>query len=133
MDLREIRIGLAAVARAAGFNAWDYMPDDPQDLPASTVGGIESMVRLNEAVTQVQLKVSFYVNETDMQDATARLDKALSVGLNGSFIDTVDEVTTADGPPWRSIRFVSAGPYQRFAMPGNGWALGVETIWEMTA
>lgn len=133
MDLRQIRTDIGVVAGESGFNAWDYAPDDPQDLPAAVVGGIKSMVRLNAVVTECQIEVTFYVNAADPQDAAARLDLALSVGLPDSFIDMLDSVTPADGPSWRSIRFESAGPYQRYAIPGGAVALGCTVTLELTA
>ena len=133
MDLRQIRADLGAVARESNFAAWDYEPDDPKDLPAAVVGGIQSMTRLNAVVTQIKLDVTFYVNAVDPQDASARLDLALSTGMPDSFIDQLDSVMPVDGPSWRSIRFDSSGPYKRYAMPGGGVALGVTVTLELTA
>jgi len=133
MDLRKVRADIGVVAGVSGFNAFDYVPDDPKDLPAAVVGGIKSMVRLNAVVTQVELGVTFYVSAADPQDSAARLDLALSTGLPDSFIDNLDSVTPADGASWRSIRFQSAGPYIRYQMPGGGVALGVDVVLELTA
>lgn len=133
MDLRQLRADLGVVAASSGFNAWSYQPDDPQDLPAAVVGGIKSMERLNQTVSQLMIGVTFYANAADPQDATERLDLALSVGNPDSFIDTLDSVEIADGPAWRSVRFDSAGPYTRYSMPGGGSSLGVEVTLELTA
>jgi hypothetical protein len=133
MDLARIREDLAAVATAAGFNSWDYEPDDPQTLPACIIGGIREMERLNAIVTRAQILVTFYCSVADPKDATRRLDLALSVGHPNSFIDMLDSVTLEDGPAWRSIRFESASRYRRFAMPGGHVALGVEIVLELTA
>lgn len=133
MNLRAIREDLAAVAQEAGFNSWSVSPDDPQDLPAAVVGGIQNLVRLNRLTTQIQIGITFYVSLAEPVDATARLDLALSVGETGSFIDLLDSVHAEDGAAWRSVRFVSAGPYTRFTMPGGGAALGVEVQLELTA
>ncbi len=133
MDLRQLRADLGTVAGEAGFNAWDYLPDDPKTLPAAVVGGILEMERLNRLTTQIKLGVTFYVSAADPKDASARLDRALSVGLGDSFIDWLDSVQLADGPSWRSVRFDSAGPYQKFSLPGGGVALGVTVVLELTA
>lgn len=133
MNVRDIRRDIGVVAGRAGFNAWDYQPDDPQDLPAAVVGGIKEMTRLNKKVTQLKIGVVFYVNAADAQDATSRLDLALSVGNPDSFIDMLDEVTQQDSPSWKAIRFESAGPYQKYQMPGESIALGVEAVLELTA
>lgn len=133
MDLRALREDLTAVAEAAGFNAWSYVPDDPQDLPAAVVGGIQEMNRLNQHVTQIKLGISFIANAADPVDATARLDLALSTGNAESFIDMLDSVGTEDGPAWSSVRFDSAGPYTSIDLPGGGTALGVEIVLQLTA
>lgn len=133
MNLAQLRADLKAVAEAAGFNAWDFVPDDPQDLPASVVGGIQSMVRLNAHVTQVKIGIEFYANHADAKDATRRLDLVLSTGDPNSFIDILDHVEESDGPSWRSIRFDSCGPYTLVTMPGGGSALKVEATYELTA
>lgn len=133
MDLRQIRADLGTVAAEAGFNAWDYQPDDLQHLPAAVVGGIKSMERLNQTVTQVQIGVTFYVNPADAKDATSRLDLALSTGNPNSFIDCLDGVSSLDNPAWRSVRFDSAGPYAMYVMPSGSSALGVEVTLELTA
>lgn len=134
MDLRQLRIDLGKVAQTAGYNAWDYTPDDPQNLPAAVVGGIRSMVRLNALTTQIQVEVTFYVSAADPKDAAGRLDLALSVGLDGSFIDCLDTMSEAPNTPsWRSVRLDSAGPYQRVLMPGGGAALSVAIVLELTA
>jgi hypothetical protein len=137
MDLRAIRTDIGVLASNAKFNAWSYMPSDPQDLPAAVVGGIKSMKRLNRLVTQLQIGVIFYVNFTDPEDAATRLDTALSTGNPDSFIDQVDSLTQADQPSWRSIRFESAGPYTVYTLPSGdpsgADALGVEVILELTA
>ena len=134
MDLRAVRHDLGVVAQNIGLNAWDYQPDDPQNLPAAVVGGIQEMHRLNRIVTQFKLGVTLYVNCADPQDATAALDLYLSTGLDGSFIEALDAVIPGlDSPAWRSVRFDSAGPYRRYSMPGGGAALGVEVVLELTA
>lgn len=133
MDLRAIRKDLGVVAQEAGFNAWDYEPDDPQNLPAAVVGGIRSMTRLNAQVTRVELGVTFYVNAADPQDATARLDLALSTGIQDSFIDNLDTDAEKPDRSWRSVRFAASGPYTRYSMPGGAVALGVEITLELTA
>lgn len=133
MDLRKVRQDIGVVAGESGFNAWDYQPDDPQDLPAAVVGGIQSMKRLNRLTTEVKIDVTFYVNASDPEDAAKRLDLALSVGMPDSFIDMLDSVTVEDGPSWRSIRFNSAGSYMKYQMPGNAVALGVTVTLELTA
>lgn len=135
MDLRAIRVDLSTVAVTAGFdNAWSIQPDDPQSLPAAVVGGIISMERLNAIVTKIMLPITLYVNAADIQDATERLDLALSTGLPNSLIDCMDAVAEPPNTPsWRSIRFDSSGPYQKVIMPGGGSALSVETRWELTA
>lgn len=133
MNLAQLRADLKAVAETAGFNAWDFLPDDPQHLPAAVVGGIHAMVRLNAHVTQVQIGITFYASHADAKDATRRLDLALSTGDPNSFIDIMDAVTESDGPSWRSIRFDSCGAYHLVSMPSDGTALAVETIWELTA
>lgn len=135
MDLRQLRADISAVAQAAGFNSWDYMPDDPQDLPAAVVGGIKSMERLNRQVTQVQIGVTFYASAADPLDATSVIDRALSIGAaETSFIDLLDDVDViADGPAWRSARFDHSSEYRLYGMPGGGNALGVEVTLEFTA
>lgn len=133
MNVGAVRADLRAVAESVGFNAWAYQPDDPKDLPAAIIGGVKQYTRLNQTVTQIQLGVSFLANLNDPEDATNRLDLALSVGVDGSFIDAIDAIVPADSPAWRSCKFVSWGPYLRYAMPGGAAALGVEAILELTA
>lgn len=133
MNLGAIREDLRVVAESIGFNAWSYQPDDPKDLPAAVIGGIKGLTRLNQVVSQIQLGVSFFCNLNDPQDATNRLDLALSVGVDGSFVDALDAITPDDSPAWRSCKFVSAGPYLRYQMPANQAALGCEAILELTA
>lgn len=134
MDLRQLRADLGTVAQTSGFNAWDYEPDDVQDLPAAVVSGIKEMERLNRLVTRVKVVITFLVSLADPQDAAARLDTALSNGVQDSFIDNLDSVSVEnDGPAWRSVRFDSAGPYTRYQMPGGGSYLGVEVLLELTA
>ncbi len=133
MDLRQVRKDLGVVAGEAGFSAWDYVPDDPQDLPAAVVGGLSLFERLNAIVTKVNIGITFYVDLSDAQDAAARLDLVLSTGMPNSFIDWLDSVTSNDLPAWRSVRFLSAGPYNRYTMPGGAVALGVEVTLEITA
>lgn len=131
-DLRAIRRDIGVVAGEAGFTAWDYEPDDPQLYPAAVVGGIVELERLNRAVTRAQIAVTFYASLADPADAAARLDLALSVGVQGSFIDVVDSVTLDDGPSWKTIKLVSAGPYTRYQMPGGASTLGVTATLEIT-
>lgn len=136
MDLRALRKDLRVVAGESGFTAWDFVPEDPQDLPAAVVGAPKSMVRMNRLITQVEIPITFYASLADPLDATERLDLALSTGLPNSFIDLLDFAAQQEGataPSWRSVRFVSAGPYTRFALPGTVYALGVEVILELTA
>lgn len=133
MDLRALRADLGVVANEAGYSSWDYQPDSLQDLPAAVVGSPQSMRRLNQIVTEVKVPITFYVSEQDPQDATARLDLALSAGLPDSFIDMLDSVHAADGPSWRSVVFESAGPYQRVIFDGGGSALFVEVLLSLTA
>lgn len=137
MDLVKIRDDLATVAREAGFNAWDHEPDDPAHLPAAVVGGIKEMHRHNQFTTSVHIGVTLYASLADAKDATRVLDRALSVKVPGqsatSYIDWLDDVTIDDGAAWRSVSFVSAGPYQRYTLPAGGVALGVEIVLELTA
>lgn len=135
MILGDVRKDLGVLGRTAGLNAWDYQPDDPQDLPAMVVGGIKSMVRLNQKVSLVQIGVTMYVNAADPEDASRKLDQLLSVGTEDglSFIDILDSHAADEAASWRSIKFLSAGPYQKYAMPGDGSALGVEVTVELTA
>ncbi len=133
MDMRQVRADLGTVARSAGWNAWDYQPDDPQNLPAAVVGGISEFMRLNRLVSQFKIGVTFYVNLANPQDAAERLDLVLSPGNPDSFLDVLDSVTAEDGAAWRSVRFDSATPYQRYSMPGGLYALGVELMLELTA
>jgi hypothetical protein len=134
MDLRAIRRSIAAIALESGFSAWDYAPDDPSELPAAVVGGIKQMRRMNRLVCEIQIGVTFYASQADPIDATSRLDNALSTGTDGgtSFLDNLDAADDA-AAGWRSIRFLAAGPYAVYAMPGNAKALGVEVILELTA
>ncbi len=133
MDLRAVRHDIGVVAQTANFNTWDYQPDDPKDLPAAVVGGIKAMQRLNAAVTLVQIGVTFFVNASDPQDAAQRLDLALST-IDGSFCSALDAYVETPNPhAWRSAKFLSAGPYLRYTMPGGGVALGCEMLLELTA
>lgn len=133
MDIAAIRAQLATVAGLAGFNAFDYQPDDPGALPAVVAGGIREMERLNRIVTRLQLVVTFYASLAEPADAARRLDLALSVGVEGSFIDLLDAVPV-EGQAWRSVRFIGSGPYQTTIMPaGTGNALSCETVLEFTA
>ncbi len=129
MDIAAIRASLALGARDAGFGAWDYAPDDPFDLPAAVVGGIKSMNILTRSVTQAEIGILFYCSLADAEDATRRLDLVLSVGDPDSFLTNILNYTTAG---WTSIRFVSAGPYSRYSMPGGAVSLGVEILLEIT-
>ena len=133
MDLRKLRTDLGTVATEAGFTAWDYYPDDVQNLPAAVVGGIAGMVRLNRLVTEIDIGITFYCSLADPADAAARLDLALSTNMDGSFLDAVDEITPTDAVNWRSVTFVRAGPYNRYDMPGNTHALGCEIVLRFTA
>lgn len=135
MDLSALRADLATVAKTAGFNAWSYMPDDPKDLPAAVVAGVRSMSRLTiGGACVVELEVELYVNATDPEDASKRLDLALSLGVGESFLTILEAIDpNLDKPAWRSARFVTAGPYTRVAMPGGGVALSVAVLLELTA
>lgn len=132
MDLRQVRIDIRAVIAVCGYNAWDYEPDDPQDLPAGVVDGIESLIRMNRLVTAVKIGVTFYVNNADPKDATAKLDLTLSTGFTNSYVDALDAASLA-GASWRSIRLEGAEAYHRVAMPGGGVALACRTITDLTA
>ena len=140
MDLRALRTQLAQVGQTCGLNTWDYMPDDPQNLPALVIEGFSAMTRLNAIVTELDLEVVFYVNNAEAKDAAARLDGLFSVGVDPgvSFIDALDAFTEGNpadtGAYWRSVRFKSAGPSRRYAMPGDGTvALGCPAVWTFTA
>lgn len=139
MDLRKIRTDVAVVGAEAGFNAWNVIPDDPQDLPACVVGGVRSLKRLTMAgACELQIEVEFYANAADMVDATTTLDMVLSLGLQTSFLsllEAADEqpVGSPTRPSWRSAMFIGAGPYKQIAMPGGGVALAVGVVIEFTA
>lgn len=136
MDLRQVRADLATVAATAGFNAWDFEPDDPQQLPAAVVGAPLLIERMNAHVTKLQLPVGLYVSNADARAATALLDQALSTGVGeGSFLDALDSLTQADteASAWRSARFESASQYQRVALDGGGSMLAVPIVLELTA
>ncbi len=136
MDLAALRSDIKVIGQTCGLNAWDYQPDDPQNLPALVVGGMRSLTRLNQVVAQIEVSVHIYVNAADPKDATRALDALLSINqpAKTSFIDVLDsEMETLDTPSWRSIKFLSAGPYTHYIMPGGLTALGVEVILELTA
>ena len=135
MDFRALRTDFGTVAQTAGFNAYDYEPDDPGALPAAVVGGVRSLRRLTMSGTcEVELEITLYVSAADPQDATATLDLALSLGLSTSLLSILEAVDPIlDKPSWRSARFVTAGPYQRVAMPGGGAALACSVVVEFTA
>lgn len=135
MDLRAIRAALGVLSAAANFNAWDYIPDDPQHLPAAVVDGILSLDRLNAHVTQFDITITFYASGADPKDASARLDLLLSTGITGSFADllTTAAAVLSPAPPWRTIKLKTAGPYTRYAMPNGELALGVQITLELTA
>lgn len=116
MDIAAKRASIAAAAVACEFNAYDFQPDNPGDLPAAVVGGITLYERLNASVARVQLVVTLYASSSDAQDATRCLDTALSTNVANSFIDAVSAI---DG-----MTVDSAGAYQQFVMP-TGTALGV--------
>jgi hypothetical protein len=135
LDLRAVREALGLAAGAAGFNAWDYMPDDVQNLPAAVVGAPREMEALTLTRWRLQLPVTFYVSSANPKDANERLDRALSIGLEDedevprlSFLDTLAD---AIEPPWKTARFVSAQT-SRYTMPGNSVAWGTEVLVEVT-
>lgn len=134
MDLRQLRVDLGVVGQMAGFNAWNIVPDDPQHLPAMVVGGVRSMqVITMDGGVEVELVATFYTSTADAEDATAVLDLVLSIGKEDSFLDWLLNVKPVDGPAWRSVRFVQAGPYHDVAMPGGSVALAVEVVLSFTA
>lgn len=139
MDLHQLRADVGAVGRAAGFNAWSYEPDDPQNLPALVVGGVKSLIRKTmSGICELEIDITLYVNAANPEDAAARLDLALSLGMADSFLSYMEAVDPQAGPPesrpaWRSARFIAAGSYQRVTMPGGGEAATVNITYSFTA
>lgn len=135
LDLRAVREGLASAARECGFSAWDYQPDDPQQLPAAVVGAPVEMEALTLTRWKLVVPVTFYCSTADPKDASERLDLVLSINLVDeddeprlSFIDTLK---AAEAPPWKSARFSSAET-GRYTMPGGSVALGTRVDIEVT-
>lgn len=123
-----MRADLAVVAKAAGFSSFAYEPDDPQNLPAAVVGGIQSMTRLNRLTTELVLGVTFYCSLASARDAASRLDKVLSIGTGTGFLDLLATTST-----FKSWVFQSAGPYTTYQLPGGDFALGCTVTLQLTA
>lgn len=129
MDLVAVSIDLETAALAHGYSAFSYEPDDPGNLPAAVVGGIDSMVALNRFVTTVQLGVTFYqsLGLDDGKSARRALDKTFSVGTGTSFLDAL--AAQAAAGHFTAIKvdgwaFVSADRYTKYEMPGEAFGLG---------
>ena len=140
MDLGKLREDIAVVCRTAGLNGWNFDTDDPQNLPAAVVSGVDQMERLNRIVTRVVIMIDLYVSNAEPLDGSRALDRLLSTdvvkedGKVGSLIDAFDAVQDGiDQPSWRSHRFDSAGRYTRVSMPGGGVALYCQVLYEFTA
>lgn len=131
MNLRAVRTDLAVVARAAGYTAFDFQPDDLAALPAAVVGSPRAMVRRTRTVSLLTLPVAFYVSTVDPATATAALDLVLSHGEDGSFLTLLEDASLfVNRPAWDTAVFASAGPYQHVEAVD---AASVELVLELAA
>lgn len=137
MNVATVRADLAIVAAACGYSSFPYEPADPGGLPAAVVGGISSMVRLNQFVTKLQIGVTFFaaLGNDAGKSAAEKIDGTLSVGTGTGFVDhlaaeaAAGHLTAIKVNGWA---FVSAGPYTKYELPGAVPALGCTMTIELT-
>lgn len=98
MDIAAIRRGLTDAAVNLDCSVYAYPPDDLED-PALVIG-LPQQVLPNRTlgVDQLDIRVTYYAARVDNQDALAKLDTALSTGVNGSIIDVLRSATSS---AWR--------------------------------
>lgn len=98
MDIGKIRQGLADALAVMDINVYAYPPGEPED-PAAVIG-LPQQVTPNRTLggDQVDILVTFYAARADDDDAVAKLDTALSTGIEGSILDVLRSATST---AWR--------------------------------
>lgn len=127
MDLRAIRVGLAAVAEDFGFTSYSFVHANPTP-PAVVVGFPDVTYGASLKLAQVELAVTLVVSLGDDEARDTLTDTAFSTHAES----LVDAYNGATNDAWRSCKVVSAGNY-RTVILGTGQALVADIELELIA
>lgn len=127
MDLRSIRVALAAIAESFGFSTYSFLTESPSP-PAVVVGFGDVTYGVTLKFAQVTLPVIVVVSHADMESATELLDASFSTQASS----LVDAYNGAKDTSWKSCKVVSAGNVRRVTLGANE-ALAADIVLELIA
>lgn len=110
LDLTACRLALELPG--CGLNVYESI-SGAQALPFAVLGNLEKTEYLKSygGRAAVEIPLWIMVDRTDDVSAQRALDRAVSIGGDGSVYTALRAQSEADGKPWRSIEIRGTGPY----------------------
>lgn len=96
----------------AGLNVYESI-SGAQSLPFAVLGNVEKIEYSKSygGLAKVQIPLWVMVDRADDTSAQRALDRACSIGSEGSVYDAIRALAETDGKPWRSFTCLGTGPY----------------------
>lgn len=133
MNVRNIRVGLAALAAPAGFQVVDTVRESIAQLPAVVAGmptGIDYSVSMGLA--RITLPLTLVFNASDWANAQKQMDAQLSDDTDSTVASLLLAAANTPTSAWQSVRLLRAENITEVVV-GASKAFGVDLVLEVLA